>query len=75
MKPTGWVVDMRHYLDEETGDLPDGLPTPVLNLTHVSGIDLRFPEAEPRPDVSGAHGLRAQGQIAPAASLRSGFTF
>ena len=21
-KPTGWVVDMRHYLDEETGDLP-----------------------------------------------------
>jgi hypothetical protein len=23
VKPMGWVVDMRHYLDEETGDLPD----------------------------------------------------
>jgi len=21
VKPTGWVVDMRHYLDEDTGDL------------------------------------------------------
>jgi hypothetical protein len=28
----GWVVDMRHYLDEETGDLPDGLPTPAVNM-------------------------------------------
>lgn len=37
MKPTGWVVDMRHYLDEGTGDLPDGLPTPVLNLALFFG--------------------------------------
>ena len=37
MKPTGWVVDMRHYLDEETGDLPDGLPSPVLNLALFFG--------------------------------------
>ena len=37
MKPTGWVVDMRHYLDEETGDLPEGLPTPVLNLALFFG--------------------------------------
>ena len=37
VKPTGWVVDMRHYLDEETGDLPDGLPTPVLNLALFFG--------------------------------------
>lgn len=37
MKPTGWVVDMRHYLDEDTGDLPDGLPTPVLNLALFFG--------------------------------------
>lgn len=28
---------MRHYLDEETGDLPDGLPTPVLNLALFFG--------------------------------------
>ena len=33
----GWVVDMRHYLDEETGDLPDRLPTPVLNLALFFG--------------------------------------
>jgi hypothetical protein len=37
LKPTGWVVDMRHYLDEETGDLPDGLPAPVLNLALFFG--------------------------------------
>ena len=37
MKPMGWVVDMRHYLDEETGDLPDRLPTPVLNLALFFG--------------------------------------
>jgi len=29
-KPTGWVVDMRHYLDEETGDLPEAIPERVL---------------------------------------------
>jgi hypothetical protein len=28
LKPTGWAVDMRHYLDEETGDLP----TPFRNV-------------------------------------------
>jgi hypothetical protein len=28
---------MRHYLDEETGDLPDGLPTPALNLALYFG--------------------------------------
>ena len=37
LKPMGWVVDMRHYLDEETGDLPDRLPTPVLNLALFFG--------------------------------------
>ena len=29
MKPQGWVVDMQHYLDEETGDLPEQLPSPA----------------------------------------------
>ena len=28
---------MRHYLDEETGDLPDGLPAPVLTLALYFG--------------------------------------
>lgn len=35
--PMGWVVDMRHYLDDKTGDLPDGLPTPALNLALFFG--------------------------------------
>jgi hypothetical protein len=25
VKPTGWVVDMRHYTDEATGDLPEAI--------------------------------------------------
>jgi hypothetical protein len=29
VKPTGWVVDMRHYIDEDTGDLPDVIPERV----------------------------------------------
>jgi len=37
VKPTGWVVDMRHYLDEETGDLPDDLPARVLKLALFFG--------------------------------------
>jgi hypothetical protein len=32
LKPSGWVVDMRHYLDEETGDLPADIPERVLSL-------------------------------------------
>jgi len=35
-KPTGWVVDMRHYLDEETGDLPEAIPERVLSLPFSS---------------------------------------
>ena len=36
-KPTGWVVDMRHYLDEGTGDLPEGIPERLLNLAVFFG--------------------------------------
>jgi hypothetical protein len=32
-----WIIDMRHYLDEETGDLPDSLPGPVLSLALFFG--------------------------------------
>jgi hypothetical protein len=32
LEPTGWVVDMRHYLDEETGVLPSEIPERVLSL-------------------------------------------
>lgn len=37
MKPTGWVVDMRHYLDDQTADLPDRLPTRILSLALFFG--------------------------------------
>lgn len=37
MRPQGWVVDMRHYLDEETGDLPQHLPSRILNLALFLG--------------------------------------
>jgi hypothetical protein len=37
LKPTGWVVDMRHYLDEEPGDLPDAVPERVLSLAIFFG--------------------------------------
>jgi hypothetical protein len=38
LKPTGgWVVDMRHYLDEDTGDLPSAIPERVLSLAIFFG--------------------------------------
>jgi len=37
MRPQGWVVDMRHYLDEETGDLPGHLPSRIANLALFFG--------------------------------------
>lgn len=33
IKPAGWVVDMRHYVDDETGDLPAVLPERVCFCT------------------------------------------
>ena len=37
LKPTGWVVDMHHYLDEKTGDLPSAIPERVLSLAIFFG--------------------------------------
>jgi hypothetical protein len=38
LKPTGgWVVDMRHCLDEEAGDLPSAIPERVLSLAIFFG--------------------------------------
>ncbi|MGQ0736228.1 MAG: hypothetical protein ACT4QD_21565, partial [Acidobacteriota bacterium] len=37
VKPTGWVVDMRHYIDEETGDLPDVIPERIVSLAIFFG--------------------------------------
>ncbi len=36
-RPTGWVVDMRHYIDDETDDFPESLPERVLNLAVFFG--------------------------------------
>jgi hypothetical protein len=37
VKPTGWVVDMPHDIDEDTGDLPDMIPERVLTLAIFFG--------------------------------------
>jgi hypothetical protein len=37
VKATGWVVDMRHYIDEDTGDLPEVIPERVLSLAIFFG--------------------------------------
>ena len=37
VRPAGWVMDMRHYLDEKTGDLPEAIPVRVLTLAVFFG--------------------------------------
>ena len=37
VKPSGWVVDMRHYIDEDTGDLPEVIPERVVSLAILFG--------------------------------------
>jgi hypothetical protein len=32
VRPSSWVVDMRHYVDEDTGDLREVIPERVLSL-------------------------------------------
>jgi hypothetical protein len=37
LQRTGWVVDMRHYIDEETEDFPETIPERVLSLAIFFG--------------------------------------
>ncbi|MDH4066056.1 MAG: hypothetical protein OEW19_16775, partial [Acidobacteriota bacterium] len=37
MRPESWVVDIRHYLDEETDDIPDQAPPRIVNLALFFG--------------------------------------
>lgn len=37
VRPAGWVVDIRHYVDEATGDLPEVIPERVLSLAVFFG--------------------------------------
>ena len=32
-----WIVDIRHYLDEQTDDLPESLPGPAVNVALFFG--------------------------------------
>jgi hypothetical protein len=46
-----WVVDLRHYLDDETGDLAD-MPGPALNCalyfsSIVAWVSAHMPGGEP----------------------------
>ena len=52
-----WVVDLRHYLDERTGDIPDSLPGPALSValffgSIVAWVTDHLPEAEWHTNVS-----------------------
>lgn len=57
MRPQGWVVDMRHYLDEETGDIPDQVPSSLVNLvlffgSIVAWVTDHLPEGDWHTNVS-----------------------
>ena len=68
-----WIVDMRHYLDEETGDLPESLPTPVLNLalffgSIVAWVTDHLPEGDwPRRRWAADMGQERPGAVLPGA--------
>jgi hypothetical protein len=56
MKPTTWVTDMRHYIDEETRDLPNDLPERVLSLAVFFGaivawVSDHLPDGDPHTNV------------------------
>ena len=60
VKPTGWVVDMRHYIDEATGDLPTVMPERVLSLAIFFGAIVAW-VTDPGP-AGHAHWLWRPGQ-------------
>ena len=54
--PRTWVTDLRHYLDEETEDFPEGIPGPALNVaiflaSIVAWVTDHFPEGEPHTNI------------------------
>jgi hypothetical protein len=56
VKPIAWVVDMRHYLDEETGELPEGTPDRIVALVVFFGaivawVTDHLPEDSPHTNV------------------------
>jgi hypothetical protein len=56
VKPTSWVVDMRHYVDEVTGDLPEAIPEQVLSLAIFFGaivawVTAHLPEGDEHTNV------------------------
>jgi hypothetical protein len=73
-RPTGWVVDMRHYLDEETGDLPEAIPERVLGLALYFGaivawVTDHLPEGDCLTKCRVAAVRRVDGAAAIAAEL------
>ena len=51
-----WVTDLRHFLDEETGDFPEGIPGAALNRgvffgSIVAWVTDHHPEGEPHTNV------------------------
>jgi hypothetical protein len=63
VKPASWVVDMRHYIDEDTGDLPEVIPDRVLSLAIFFGAIVAW-VTDPR---LGSHVVESCRKPAPTA--------
>ena len=47
-RPTTWVTDLRHYIDEETDDWVEDMPSPALNLALALGSIVAWVTDRPR---------------------------
>lgn len=76
VKPTGWVVDTRHYTDEATGDLPEAIPESKFDETRVTLRELALPRgitekkspAKMRQRFDGVNSRRGQLRQGPRAT-------
>ena len=81
MRPEIWVVDMRHYLDEETDDIPDQAPPRIVNLalffgSIVAWVTDHLPEGDWHTNVSCRRSpgrKRCRGEITAELNRGSGY--
>lgn len=48
--PDHYTIDIRHYLDEKTGDLPTALPVPAMVIAFFCGSIVAWVSGWPGPD-------------------------
>jgi hypothetical protein len=81
MRPESWVVDMRHYVDEDTGDIPDQAPARIVNLVLFCGsivawVTDHLPEGDWHTNVSCRRSpgrTRCRGEITAELNRGSGY--